>query len=194
MRNREVSCLGKKIKIRLINRIDYESIKDWGEEDGNFSYFPNSNFLQEVKSENWIDRKLDDENGLYFSIISLESNKIIGITILENIDFKNKNACWGIYIAYPEFRKLIFSLEPSYLIIEYAFHNLGLKKIYGNSLAINDRGRKFHKYMGFKEEAIFNNQVLINGVYIDLIWISILNEEWQKKRLELGEYVNSYKD
>ena len=33
----------------------------------------------------------------------------------------------------------------------------------------------------FNEEAIFNKQVLINDFYQDLIWISMLNKEWQVK-------------
>ena len=190
MKNRQVICVGKNVKIRLINKNDYLSIRHWNNEDSNFNYFPNSNFLDEIKDKRWIENKIKDSNGLYFVILDLNSNEIIGITILENIDLKNKNACWGIYIAYPKYRKLIYSLEPSYLIIDYAFSKLRLNKIYGNSLASNERGRKFHRLIGFNEEAIFNKQVLINDFYQDLIWISMLNKEWQAKKKELLKYIN----
>tara|TARA_B100000614_G_scaffold238596_1_gene237552 strand:- start:314 stop:892 length:579 start_codon:yes stop_codon:yes gene_type:complete len=190
--NRKLFFVGKNVKIRLININDYKDLKRWDPEGSNsFNYFPNSDFLNEIKDKRWIENKIKDKNGLYFVILKLDTSEVIGITILENIDLKNKNACWGIYIAYPEYRKLIYSLQPSFLIIDYAFSKLKLNKLYGNSLPTNKRGRKFHKLLGFSEEAIFNKQILVNEVYQDLIWISMLSKNWTSKRGELLKLINS---
>lgn len=192
MINGKVFFVGKNVKIRLININDYKDLKKWDPEGSNsFNYFPNSDFLNEIKDKRWIENKIKDKNGLYFVILKLDTSEAIGITILENIDLKNKNACWGIYIAYPEYRKLIYSLQPSFLIIDYAFSKLKLNKLYGNSLPTNKRGRKFHKLLGFSEEAIFNKQILVNEVYQDLIWISMLSKNWTSKRGELLKLINS---
>ena len=78
MKNRQVICVGKNVKMRLINKNDYLSIRHWNNEDSNFNYFPNSNFLDEIKDKRWIENKIKDSNGLYFVILDLNSNEIIG--------------------------------------------------------------------------------------------------------------------
>ena len=59
-------------------------------------------------------------------------------------------------------------------------------------MVANQRGRKFHKSLGFKEEAIFNNQILIDGYYSDLIWSSITNQEWSNKRIIIENKIEKF--
>ena len=39
--------------------------------------------------------------------------------------------------------------------------------------------------LGFSEEAVFNNQILVDGYYADLIWSSINFKEWEIKRVDI---------
>lgn len=190
MINKNILCVGKNVSVRFLSHDDYQSISFWGDNQENFNYFPNTNFLFDIKNPIWITRKLADKNGVYLVIVENKSQKIIGLTLLENIDFINKNACWGIYIYKDKFRKLAYSLESSFFIIDYAFSKFKLNKIYNNSLATNLRGRKFHKSLGFKEEAIFNNQIFIDGYYADLIWSSVNSDEWVENKDSLINKIN----
>ena len=88
-------CGGNFVSVRALSMDDYDSIKNWEDDENNFNYFPNTNFLYDIKNPSWIKSKIDDDKGLYLSIIENESNNIIGITLLENIDINNRNACWG---------------------------------------------------------------------------------------------------
>ena len=178
-------CGGNFVSVRALSMDDYDSIKNWEDDENNFNYFPNTNFLYDIKNPSWIKSKIDDDKGLYLSIIENESNKIIGITLLENIDINNRNACWGIYISDEKYRKINYTLESAFFIIDYAFFKLKLNKVYNNTLATNSRGRKFHKRLGFSEEAVFNNQILVDGYYADLIWSSINFKEWEIKRVDI---------
>jgi len=190
--NNTVLCGGNFVSVRALCQGDYNSIKDWGDNENNFNYFPNTNFLYDIKNPSWINSKIDDDNGLYLVIIDNENQKIIGLTLLENIDINNRNACWGIYISEEKYRKLNYSLESAFFIIDYAFFKLNLNKVYNNTLVANQRGRKFHKSLGFKEEAIFNNQILIDGYYSDLIWSSITNQEWSNKRISIENKIENF--
>lgn len=190
MINKKILCVGKNVSVRFLSHNDYQSISRWEDNEENFNYFPNTNFLFDIKNPNWITRKIADKNGIYLVIIENKSQKIIGLTLLENIDFINKNACWGIYICKDKFRKLTYSLESSFFIIDYAFSKFKLNKIYNNSLATSLRGRKFHKSLGFKEEAVFNNQIFIDGYYADLIWSSVNRDEWVENKDSLINKIN----
>ncbi len=185
MINNSVLCGGNFVSVRALSMGDYDSIKNWEDDENNFNYFPNTNFLYDIKNPSWIKSRIDDDKGLYLSIIENESNNIIGITLLENIDINNRNACWGIYISDEKYRKINYTLESAFFIIDYAFFKLKLNKVYNNTLATNSRGRKFHKRLGFSEEAVFNNQILVDGYYADLIWSSINFKEWEIKRVDI---------
>ena len=173
MINQQITCLGNKINIRSLKESDDKIFATWKDLDEEKSYFPNKNFLSEIKNKNWIRKKLNDKNGIYFMIFDSKNKCDVGITILENIDKKRLIASWGIYIAKKKYMKKDFVFEASNIVLNYAFKSLGLKKINGCSLANNIQGRNFHKSLGFVEEAIFNNQIIIDDHYVDLIWITL---------------------
>ena len=89
MINNTVLCEGNFVNVRALCQGDYNSIKNWGDNENNFNYFPNTNFLYDIKNPSWINSKIDDDNGLYLVIIDNENQKIIGLTLLENIDINN---------------------------------------------------------------------------------------------------------
>mgnify|MGYP001163518034 FL=1 len=185
MVNKNIVCDGNLVSLRALKKSDYQIISNWEGEENNFNYFPNSNFLNDIKNPFWIENKIKDINGLYLAIVENDLKNIIGITLLENIDQKNKNACWGIYMSNKKYRNLNYCLESSFVLINYAFNHLKLNKVYNNTLLENKRGRNFHKILGFKEEAIFNNQVMIDGYYSDLIWSSIERKNWIKFKVNI---------
>ena len=178
MINKNVTCRGNLINLRSFALKDHKIIRNWDNQHDNINYFPNTNFLYEIKYPSWAENKITDKNSLYLTVICSKSQKIIGLTMLENIDTINGNACWGIYIANKKYQKFNYCSEASFYIIDYAFEKLKLNKIYVNTLESNERGRKFHKKIGFKEEAVFNNQIYIDGYYTNLIWSTIDKNDW----------------
>jgi len=181
--------VGKFVTLRIIVKSDAEMIRIWKNSPENYNYFANRNFVSDVKQENWISRKLVDSSGLYLIIIDNLAGTPIGMTLLEDIDHKNRNACWGIYISDLNYRKRIFALEATYLLLNYAFDYLNLYKIYGNTLKSNPKGRNFHQLMGFSEEAVFSKHVFVDGNYVDLLWISMFSNLWSRKRIELSTFI-----
>ena len=194
MINKNITCNGILVNIRSLNISDSNSVKSWENIDETKRYFPNQNFINDIKNENWITSKLNDENGFYFMIIDVATKTTIGITIIENIDSKRLIASWGIYLAKPEFIKKEYAYESALLILNFAFSKLNLKKIHACSLSTNNIGRKFHKSLGFVEDAVFNNQIFIDGYYCDLIWISLIKEDFyiSIKNINLNRLQNKF--
>lgn len=183
--------IGKFVTLRIMEKSDIEMIRKWKNSPDNYNYFANRDFISDSRQEKWFASKSTDPSGIYLIIINNKTNKPIGMTLLESLDHRNRNACWGIYIADTKFRKRIYAVESVILLFNYAFDYLNLYKIYGNTLKNNLRGRKFHKFIGFSEEAIFHKHVFVDGDYTDLIWISLFISDWEKKENELIEFINS---
>lgn len=184
--------IGKFVTLRVMESSDTKMIRMWKNSPDNYKYFANRNFISDSKQEDWFQERSKDPNAIYLIIVENKNNTAIGMTLLESIDHKNQNASWGIYISIPDFRKKIFALESVFLLFNYSFDYLNLYKVYGNTLKENSRGRNFHKYLGFDEEATFFNHVFLDGEFTDLIWISIFRDTWNTKRNEFSEKINNF--
>jgi len=66
MINQQITCLGKKINIRSLKKSDEKIFAEWQEMEEYNRYFPNINFLNEIKNKSWISSKLIDKRGIYF--------------------------------------------------------------------------------------------------------------------------------
>lgn len=181
---------GKAVNIRILQKSDSEVVRFWKNSEHNYKYFANRTFINDIRQEKWINSKLNDSSSLYFIIIEKKSGKLIGMTLLEDIDQRNRTACWGIYIGDLEFRKRVFALEATMLILDYAFSYLNLNKVYGNTLSSNPRGRSFHSLVGFNEEAVFKNHLYIDGKYVDLIWICLFRDSWHNDKIKILDLIN----
>ena len=185
---------GKFVTLRIIEKGDIEMIRKWRNSPELYSFFASRDFISQIQQENWFATKATAKDSLFLLIINNTTSEPIGMTHLESIDCRNRNAEWGIYIADPKDRVGIFATEAVYLLFNYVFDYLNLVKIYGNTLATNQRGRRFHKSVGFTEEAQFERHIFVDGDYVDLIWIALFRSTWNDtKRKELASLISGAK-
>ena len=139
---------------------------------------------------------LDDEYGRYFLISRLslrraefndlvnDPTNIIGtITLPDGLpigsvaffkhDRISKKAELRKIIGNPDYRGKGLAKLATRLWIEYGLFGLGLKKIYLNTLNTNLRNIRLNEELGFKVEGILHNEVLIDGVYQDVLRMSL---------------------
>ena len=183
--------IGKYVTLRLMESKDLEMVREWKNSPENYMYFSNRHFISDLKQIEWFKRKASSSDNLYFIIYENKNNTPIGMTLLESIDNRNRNAVWGIYIADLAFRRRFYAVDAVMLILDYAFSYLNMKKVYGNTLSGNDKGRRFHQSIGFTEEAVFKNHVYVDGGYCDLHWIRMFKNDWDSKKKALEEYLSS---
>jgi RimJ/RimL family protein N-acetyltransferase len=177
--------IGKTVFLRILEKSDLELVRRWRNSPDNYRHFANWDFITSVQQENWFALKGSSRTDLRMIIVDKSTGRPIGITHLESIDYRNRNASWGIYIAEPEFRTRTYAVESTLLLFDYAFEYMNIHKIYGNTLSNNPRGRRFHKLVGFKEEAVFKKHVYVKNLYADLIWIALFRSDWNSKRKRL---------
>lgn len=183
---------GTYVTLKVMDSKDIEMVRCWKNSPENYEFFANRDFISDFRQNNWFEKKNKADNNLLLIIFNNNNMKPIGMTLLEDIDHRNRTACWGIYIAETEYRKRIFAVEAVYLLFNYGFDYLNLRKIYGNTLGNNLRGRKFHGSVGFREEAIFLKHIYIDGEYQDLIWICLFDEDWKIKRHEIARFITEF--
>ena len=71
-----------------------------------------------------------------------------------------------------------YGTEATKLMLNHAFNNLNLNRIYLKVLEDNPRAIKIYDKCGFKKEGVLRSAVYKNGSYKNLIIMSILKEEF----------------
>lgn len=116
-----------------------------------------------------------DEESQHFAITD-ENDEYLGTISLKNISQKNKNAEYAI-VTRRKAQGTGVAMQATQELLQYAFEELDLHKVYLNVFEENIRAKKFYEKCGFFREGISREAVRINGKYENLVWYGIFREE-----------------
>lgn len=123
-----------------------------------------------------------DEKNLHRAICG-EDGEYLGTISLKNIDEKNANAEYAICMRTKSIGTGMSRIATDE-ILEIAFRELKLRKVYLCVFEQNIRAVKFYKKYGFVYEGTFRQHSVSKEnpeAYNDLMWFSMLNTEYDKK-------------
>jgi RimJ/RimL family protein N-acetyltransferase len=75
-------------------------------------------------------------------------------------------------------------VEAELLILQYAFHHLGLNRLYCEVLAGNTRVLEIHKRLGFREEGRQRQAIYKAGSFQDVVSLAMLREDYERELAE----------
>lgn len=172
---------GKRCYLRLLSQADLPSRVQWINDEENIQTLLFDWPTSLEKTTKWYQNVVFDNTKLNFSIVDKETDTLIGMTGLLNIDRINHIAQLYITIGNKDYRGQRLPDEVIPLVLEYGFTELELKKIYLYTLPNNERGRHVYARNGFKVDGILRQQVYCRGKQQDLYVHSILKEEFEKR-------------
>jgi RimJ/RimL family protein N-acetyltransferase len=164
---------GEQIQIRLFDKNnDYKIVENWLKDESG-CWFLLSRSAYRDKSLLQI---LEDKRNI-FGIILLHDSTPIGIMGYLNYDQDNHKAEMRKLIGEEIHRSKGYAKEATSLWIQYGINNLGLKKIYLNTIENNIRNITLNKELGFQIEGILKKEFLINNKYYDVIRMGYLVDD-----------------
>lgn len=126
-----------------------------------------------------IPEKLTENISIHFAIVD-EKDDYLGTISLKNISLLNRTAEYAISTRKCVHGKGV-SKEATRLLLEKAFDEYGLHKVYLNVLKDNIRAIHFYEKCGFVYEGEFREHIMKNGEYKTLVWYGMLKKEFDKK-------------
>lgn len=176
--------LGDRIYLSPRNADDYELFTEWLNDFETTDYLGRSGELMSLEGEK---EYLEKNNNpiATFTIVTLDSDKMIGTVSLENVDSINRTATLGIFIGDKDYRSKGYGTEAIKLLLEYGFKYMNLNNIKLDLMEFNERALKCYKKCGFKEYGRRRKCKFINGKYYDSISMDILAEEFE------GDYIRN---
>lgn len=111
-----------------------------------------------------------------------ETWKAIGNCGLFNIDWRNRNAEFGIMIGDKAYWNQGYGTEATILMQKHAFNTLNLHRIFLRVFANNPRARRAYEKAGFLHEGSMRQAEFIDGEYVDVHFMSSLQPEWKERK------------
>ncbi|WP_050069920.1 GNAT family N-acetyltransferase [Anaerosalibacter massiliensis] len=147
--------------------------------DTNVNATLNFNYpISEVETRHWLNRVSTDNNRKDFIVCLIENDKPIGYGGLINIDIRNLKAESYMGIGETDYWGKGYAREIRAIILEYAFVQLGLNKVYSYVWEENIKMIKVNEKAGFKVEGTLREEVYSHGEYRDFVVMSVLRREY----------------
>jgi N-acetyltransferase len=114
-----------------------------------------------------------------FMIVDNATGKLAGTTSYGNISWHDKRLEIGWTWLGKEFRNTNINRHCKFLLLSYAFDELGMERVEFKTDTLNLRSRRALQKIGATEEGVLRSHTLMHdGRRRDTIYYSILKESW----------------
>ena len=167
------------VSLRDFTIDDIESKVKWINDSANNKYLHYDLPLEYAKTLSWFEKK---DNGTRVDCIIEYDRTPVGVIGLLSIDQINSKAEYYITIGSTQHKKKGIATKATILILDHAFNDLGLNKVYLNVDADNIIACKLYERVGFVCEGVFREDLLREGHLIDRKRYAVKNE-WKREGL-----------
>ena len=165
------------IYLRPMTEDDTDLIVKWRNQENVRKYFIyQADFTREGHLY-WLHEVVEKGSAAQMMICEKETDKPVGSVYIRDIDHTHHKGEYGIFIGEESARGKGVGTSAAKLMIEYGFKELGLHRIYLRVLAGNEQAVRSYEKAGFEIEGYLKNDAYINGKYVDIVWMAIVNEE-----------------
>lgn len=167
------------MKLRKLEYKDIVFLLEWmNEEDITKNFKHDFSQETELTQKKFIDNSFNDENRTYAIVDS--DDEYLGSISLKNIDKETKSAEYAICLRKKCHGKNISKIATD-KILDIAFNELNLNRIYLYVLSDNIRANKFYNKYGFIYEGEFKQAELIGNHLKDIKWYRLLKSEYEER-------------
>lgn len=130
----------------------------------------------------WADDAAAQTDPRHYAVIAAPTGRAVGTLSLMRHDPANGVIEVG-YVAFsPLLQRTAAATEAQYLLMRYAFDDLGYRRYEWKCDALNEPSRRAAARLGFTYEGTFRQAVVTKGRNRDTAWFSLLDGEWPHVR------------
>jgi len=145
--------------------------------------------LSRAEEEEWFNRMLKSPAAEHVMVIEIRQGdgwKPIGNISLMDIQWIERSAELGLFIGEKEEWGKGYGTEAVKLLLRHGFQTLNLHRIFLRVHEDNLRGIRAYERAGFIHEGRLRQAVYREGLFYDMLIMSVLRDEWQDGDQSLG--------
>lgn len=171
----------KETTLRPLSLEDLNNLMTWVNDPevvGRYAYFIKP-FTREQEAL-WLKDKIHSSNDKFFAIEN-QDGQYLGNIALEKIHWPSKHARLSITIGNKEERNKGHAQRAIKLLLYKAFNEFNLHKVY--LLVVEDNAIGIHIYskLGFVKEGTLRDHYVIDRDYVNMYFMSILDNEFDER-------------
>jgi diamine N-acetyltransferase len=167
---------GEQVVLRAIEREDLPRFVQWLNDPDVLAYFGRAIPLSLWQEQQWYEDMLQDPNT--FSLAVEFEGRHVGGAGLSKIDGCNSSAEVGLFIGVPDLWDRGLGYDTLHTLLRFGFEQINMNRIYLRVFADNARAVHLYEKSGFQHEGRWREAEYRHGRYHDLLWMSVLREEW----------------
>lgn len=129
--------------------------------------------------EKQFDKNLDQDDPAWFVIEA--DDRVIGTIGLHHRNRRESTTQFGIGIYDPEYVGRGYGREAIMLLLEWAFNVQNWRRVWLDTVAVNERAIRAYRACGFVEEGRLREHCWQNGEYVDMVLMGQLRSDWEAR-------------
>ena len=172
---------GKFVTLRALEKEDLPSLKEWRNSLHVRKSTREYKLLNMINQKNWFEsiHQSNPPKDIMFGILN-RRKKLIGVTGLTYIDWKNRNSEISIYLSTINWQTKPEAKEVINLVMEYGFEELNLNRLYVEIFSLMKENIKLFTKMKFIKEGQLREKVWRQNKWWDTLIFSKLAKEYKK--------------
>ncbi len=171
--------IGPRVYLRPLEREDAPLLVPWFNDPEVTRMLLRHRPMNLHDEEAFIEQLGRDEHAVGLAIAVRDSDRTIGVAGLNQIDFRNRHAAFGISIGAKEEWGKGYGTQATELLVRHAFETLNLNRVWLHVYENNQRGIRAYEKAGFRKEGVLRQECYREGRYWDTIVMAILRDEWE---------------
>jgi RimJ/RimL family protein N-acetyltransferase len=170
--------------LRAAEREDVPMLVAWRNDYRSGRFLTTRGPISVAFEERWFDRMTADQGGSawFFIICRLDDGRPIGTIGLFEVDLTNGSAGIGITIVEPRDQGLGLGTDAVEALLDFGFGRLRLERMWLDAYDFNARAIRSYEKAGFVREGVARHGGYRDGVFVDLVAMAILRDEWAARR------------
>jgi len=175
-----MNILGKVLKLRAIEQGDLVQLHQWANDPATQDgigelHFPSSMDFHDT----WFQSLKSDRLNQRF-VVEVPEGRIIGISSIVNIDWRNSHAWHGLVIGDSSHRGKGYGIDAIMATMRYAFDELNLERLDGSMIEYNKQSLATYcgKKLGWKEEGRKKNYFYRKGRFWDQVIVGVTRADY----------------
>ena len=171
---------GTRVRLRAIERDDLPTFVRWFNDPEVRQYLLMYEPMSMAKEERWFERRLEMRDDFLFAIEAHVDDQWvhIGNCGLHKIDWKNRNAVFGIVIGEKAYWRQGYGTDTAHTALRFAFNELNLRRVELEVYDFNPRARRCYEKAGYRHEGTRRQALFRDGRYHDVHLMAILRDEF----------------
>jgi len=161
----------------------------WKDKERLWCYLAEGPFADRAAFDAYLVRKTSSEDPLFFAILD-HTGQAAGFESLMRIEPVHRCIEIGNILFSPALQRTPGGTEAIFLLMEYAFDDLGYRRLEWKCDALNEPSRRAALRYGFTFEGIFRRHMVVKGRNRDTAWFAMLDTEWRQCRAALERWLN----